>query len=140
LGLDVYVGPLTRYYTGDWKLITQQAAEAEGVEFHVIRQNERPPDAITDQGQVLSAVTAWRDALVAAAGGDLPRLDWDDSPTREYFTDKPDWDGYWALRLLAARDEFADERAPTRIELPSRKSDPITPASIDVARLVVRFI
>ncbi len=124
MGLDIYVGPLTRYYTGDWKLITQQAAEAAGIEFQVMRQHEAPADAVTDPSVVHEAVLAWRSALVRGANGLLPSLDWNDAPQADYFTDKPAWDGYWAVQFLAARDEFPDVRAPARIELPHEMPDP----------------
>lgn len=124
MGLDVYVGPLTRYYTGNWKLITQQAAEAAGIEFQVIRAHEAPADAVTDPSEVRQAILDWRSALVRGSGGRLPSLDWDDLPQADYFTDKPDWDGYWAVKFLAAHDEFPDVRVPTRVALPSQMGDP----------------
>jgi hypothetical protein len=124
MGLDVYVGPLTRYYTGNWKLITQQAAEALGVGFEIIRAHQAPDDRVTDPSEARQAILSWRSALVRGAGGDLPSLDWDDLPQADYFTDKPDWDGYWAVKFLAARDEFPDARVPARIELPNQMGDP----------------
>jgi hypothetical protein len=124
VGLDIYVGPMTRYYSGDWKLITQQAAEAAGLEFEVVRQHEPSADAITDPRAVHEAVLAWRGLLERANGPDFPSLAWNDAPQADYFTDKPDWDGYWAVRFLAARDEFPDVPAPARIEVPSKMRDP----------------
>jgi len=37
MGLDVYVGPLSRYYAGDWETIVQQAGRQQGVEVQVLR-------------------------------------------------------------------------------------------------------
>ncbi len=37
MGLDVYTGPLTRYYTGNWKTIVQQYAEANNMQFEIMR-------------------------------------------------------------------------------------------------------
>jgi hypothetical protein len=125
MGLDVYVGPLCRYYAGDWKLITQQAAEAEGIEFHVIRQHEPGPDAVTDPSEVRDGVLAWRSALEQAASGALPALDWPESPRADYFTDKPDWDGWWAVWFLAAHDEFPEVRAPTHVPIKFGAMDPV---------------
>jgi hypothetical protein len=124
LGLDIYVGPLSRYYAGDWKLITQQAAEAAGIEFRVVRPRNPPADAVTDPSVVHDAVVAWRSALVRGANGLLPSLDWNEAPQADYFTDKPDWDGYWAVQFLAARDEFPDIPAPSRVEPPGRMRNP----------------
>ena len=35
MGLDIYAGTLTRYYSGNWKLITQQVAEELGMSFSI---------------------------------------------------------------------------------------------------------
>ena len=51
MGLDIYVGSLTRYYAREWESIAQQAAREMGVEFQVIRQHD-PPDAISDSAQI----------------------------------------------------------------------------------------
>ena len=32
MGLDVYVGPLIRYYTGDWETIVQQIGRETGMQ------------------------------------------------------------------------------------------------------------
>ncbi len=41
MGLDVYVGPLSRYYGGDWETVIQQAAREGGFEVEVIRPGGR---------------------------------------------------------------------------------------------------
>jgi hypothetical protein len=46
--LNLYVTPLCRYYAGDRKSVIQQAAEQEGLTFHVVGPGKPPPDAITD--------------------------------------------------------------------------------------------
>ena len=120
MGLDVYVGPLTRYYTGDWKTIVQQVGEQCGLTVSV----ERPPqpkesalgwllDRLTKRPRTaVDAVILWRDRLrreLAIAG-----LDWNESPDAGYATDKPAWDGYGALILWAAYDELPKaKRRPT---------------------------
>jgi hypothetical protein len=105
VGLDIYVGSLTRYYAREWESIAQQAAREMGVEFQVIRQHD-PPDAISDPEQIRPAVFAWREALSQGLGENLPTaLDWDEGPASPYFTDKPTWDCYADLILWAAYDE-----------------------------------
>ena len=37
MGLDVYVGPFSRYHTGEWETIVQQAARANGMTVQVVR-------------------------------------------------------------------------------------------------------
>lgn len=126
MGLDVYVGPLTRYYSGEWKLAAQQAAEAQGLDVQVVRPRPERDGALAGRGpaEVRTALLRWRAAVVEASGGRLPELDWKDLPQDPYFTDKADWDGYWAVRLLAGRDEFPDIPAPREIQVPSRMADP----------------
>jgi hypothetical protein len=41
-------------------------------------------------------------------------LDWNEGPAAEYFTDRPDWDGYASLLLWAAHAEHPDLPRPAR--------------------------
>lgn len=105
MGLDIYVGSLTRYYAGDWELITQKAAKEMGLDLQVIRAHD-PDDAIRDPEQIRSTVLTWRNNLTVALGKSLSKpLDWDEGPEAPYFTDKPTWDCYSDLVPWAAYDE-----------------------------------
>ena len=110
MGLDVYVGPLTRYYSFEWETVIQQAGREQGMNVHMVRPAgwEKP-----DPGEVMEHVTSWRKALGDAIG--VP-MRWDESLTGEYDTDKPDWDAYHAVRYLALHEEFPDLPTPTRID------------------------
>ncbi|MGH3646434.1 MAG: hypothetical protein ACRDTM_04560 [Micromonosporaceae bacterium] len=107
MGLDLYVGPLTRYYLGDWQTITQQLGAQLGYEVSVVRPEPEPEDRVTDPGVVLGAVRDWQEGIGEALGSPL---DWSEGPALPYWTDKPDWDGYGAVALLAAYDEHPDLR------------------------------
>ncbi len=107
MGLGVYVGPLTRYHMGDWLLIAQQAGEQLGMKVTIVRTRPEPADAITDPAAVLDAVLGWQSRLCAALGGAQP---WAERAGLPYWTDKPGWDGYGGLVLLAAYDERPDLR------------------------------
>jgi hypothetical protein len=120
MGLDLYAGPLTRYHAGLWKTIVQQMGEAQGVPVHVIRLGGPAKTATPEATH--EAVIAWQRALREATG--IASLDWPESPSLPYFTDKPDWDGYWAVVLLAAADQFPDIAAPDEIGRRSRIGDP----------------
>jgi hypothetical protein len=88
VGLDVYVGSLTRYYAREWESTAQQPARDMGVEFPMLRQRDAP-DAISDPEQIRPAVFAWCEALSQGLAENLPNaLDWHD-PASPYFTDKP---------------------------------------------------
>jgi len=94
--LDVYVGPLTRYWLGDWETIVQQIGRERGFNVEFRRPNAlkegwlkrlvarfRPAGAKA----AIAAVRHWRDRV----RGDLrlPDLDWSEGLDVEYETDKP---------------------------------------------------
>lgn len=105
MGLDIYVGSLTRYYAGDWETIMQKTGREQGIEVQIVR-TEQPSDAITDPNQIISAVLSWRDNLSQGLGSSIDNpLDWNESNAALYFTDKPTWDCYSSLLLWAAYAE-----------------------------------
>ena len=105
MGLDVYVGSLTRYFAGDWELIAQTAARELGLEINIIRKHN-PEDAIRDPEALRPMVVNWREGLsqALAASLDAP-LDWEEGSSAPYFTDKPTWDCYGDLLLWAGYEE-----------------------------------
>src|SRR5262245_36489769 len=108
MGLDVYVGSLTRYYARDWETVVQRHARETGMPLTVLRPNEAE-DAVTDQDTIRTAVCTWRDNLSAGLGDNIAGpLDWDESAESPYFTDKPAWDSYASLLLWAAYLEHPD--------------------------------
>lgn len=113
MGLDVYVGTLTRYYTGQWETVVQQYCREQGVSYQVDRQDQ-PTDAVSDPAIVESAVAAWRQGLGAAlAPHGVADLTWIEGLEPPYFTDKPAWDCYAALLLWAAHDEYPGHPLPS---------------------------
>jgi hypothetical protein len=108
MGLDVYVGSLTRYLTGDWELIVETQARELGIPIRVERPNE-PEDAIRDPDVVRDAVLDWRNTLSAALG---KPLEWREDDAAPYFTDKPDWRGLIGLHMLAAHAEHPELELP----------------------------
>ena len=117
MGLDVYVGPLTRYYTGNWETILQQAAKGSDIPVRIIRPNlpnqewfARLLDLFRPRGPAAAAraVRRWRDRLRVELR--MPDMDWNEYPEAEYATDKPAWDCYGALILWAAYDELPNAK------------------------------
>ena len=105
MGLDVYVGSLTRYLAGDWETVVQKYGREQGVAVDIVREHHAP-DAITDPAEIRPVVLEWRANLSAAlqeSGG--PALDWDERADAPYFTDKPTWDAYGDLLLWATYHE-----------------------------------
>lgn len=109
MGLDIYVGTLTRYMAGDWETVVQQWARETGQDFRVVRTNPEPEDAITDPGVILELVEDWRSVVGEALG---QTLDWNEAPEAPDFTDKPGWDSFGSVQVLAARVELAEAATP----------------------------
>jgi hypothetical protein len=130
VGLDVYVGSLTRYYLQDWQTVVQQAGTAAGMQVQVVRTEPVADDQVTDPEEVLGAVAAWCEGLGQALG---VACEWPESADSPYWTDKPDWDGYGAVMLAAAYDERPDLR-PTGAGLFRRKASSDPPRDFGEAR------
>jgi hypothetical protein len=113
VGLDLYVGPLTRYYLSDWSTVVQQTGRDVGITVEIDRHGAEPQDPITDPDQMLGVVRRWQTGLGQALGC---LADWAEGATLPYWIDQPGWDGYGGLLLLAAYDERPDLRpdAPRR--------------------------
>jgi hypothetical protein len=106
MGLDIYVGGLVRYFTGDWELVIQRGGRQAGVEVRV----ERAVPLDADPVQARQAILTWQSSLAAILKEDLNfDLSWNESPDAPYFTDKPDWTAYGGLLLWAAHDEHRSE-------------------------------
>lgn len=101
MGLDIYVGPLSRYYGRSWRTIVQQAAGESGMECVIVRANQSEETVSSDDAQ--KVVLEWRQQLARALGIEL---EWNESVNGEYYTDKPAWDCYWALVLHASIEMF----------------------------------
>jgi hypothetical protein len=107
VGLDVYVGSLTRYYVEGSADVVDRIARRQGL----------PAGDGQDAEEVIrTAVVRWRDRLSSWLGDRLAApLDWDESGPAPCFTDKPSWDGYGGALLLAAHDEHPELPAPARV-------------------------
>ncbi len=112
MGLDIYVGSLTRYHSGNWETIVQQAGKAQGKPVYLHRAD--PPGAIEDPGTIQRIVLAWRAKLDKELKQRLASpLDWNEDPTAPYFTDKPTWECYEDLVIFAAYEEHPELQRPT---------------------------
>ena len=107
MGLDVYVGSLTRYYV---------EGPADVVERVARHQDMTVSDGQAAEEVIRAAVLHWRDRLSRWLGDRLAGpLDWDESGPAPCFTDKPGWDGYGGALLLAAHDEHPELPAPAMV-------------------------
>lgn len=105
MGMDIYSGTLTRYYSRNWKNITQQLAEENGQKCVVTDGcgNEiKPVEDPAEIEQIREAVSTWAENLTASLPTDKPMPIWDETTDKDYYTDKPDWEAYGALIMLQA--------------------------------------
>ena len=75
MGLDIYAGTLTRYYSHNWKTVTQQWAEENGWGFQKITpEGEAVPDEeeMTPE-EIRADMESWRDQVLLAALGRASR-------------------------------------------------------------------
>jgi len=111
VGLDIYVGPLTRYYLGEWETVVERYGREQGLPVTIVRpqvEQQKSGPRVT-AAEALQIVTRWRAGLTESLGSNLREpLDWLESEDGGYFTDKPAWDGYGNLVLLAAYEEHRD--------------------------------
>ena len=119
MGLDIYAGTLTRYYAHNWKSAVQQWAEANGYTFQrVTPEGEQvEEEAELDPAEIQDIVENWRDQVIAGISQPdrEPYLPWPEDNERPYYTDKPDWDAYGAMLLMAACRTY-EEPVPKTVE------------------------
>ena len=63
MGLDIYAGTLTRYYSHNWKTVVQQWAEENGYTFNRITPDGEPADNEEElsPAEVQASVENWRE-------------------------------------------------------------------------------
>ena len=119
MGLDIYAGTLTRYYSHNWKTVVQQWAEKNGYTFNRITPDGEPADDGEElsPAEVQAAVENWRDQILSAISqpGQLPYAPWPEDNEKPYYTDKPDWDAFGAMLLVAACHTY-NEPVPSTVE------------------------
>ena len=117
MGLDIYAGTLTRYYSHNWKTIVQQWAEENGYTFNRITPDGEPADNEEElsPAEVQETVENWRDQILAAISqpDQPPYTPWPEDNEKPYYTDKPDWDAFGAMLLVAACHTYEEPVPPT---------------------------
>ena len=117
MGLDIYAGTLTRYYSHNWKTVVQQWAEENGYTFNRITPDGEHADNEEElsPAEIQAAVEDWRDQILAAISqpNQPPYTPWPEDNERPYYTDKPDWDAFGAMLLVAACHTYEEPVPPT---------------------------
>ena len=119
MGLDIYAGTLTRYYSHNWKTVVQQWAEENGWGFQKITPDGEAADSEEEMSpaEIQAAVENWRDQILSAISqpGQPPYAPWSEDNEKPYYTDKPYWDAFGAMLLVAACHTY-NEPVPSTVE------------------------
>ncbi len=91
MGLDIYAGTLTRYYSHNWKTVVQQWAEENGYSFNRITPDGEPADNEEElsPAEIQAAVENWRDQILSAISqpGQPPYTPWPEDNEKPYYTE-----------------------------------------------------
>lgn len=108
MGLDLYAGTLTRYYTRNWKTAVQQWAEKNGYKVEMRSADGEPltQDEALNPAEVQADMEGWRNTVLSFLSKEEEA--WPESNDAPYYTDKPDWDALGALLLTAACHTYGE--------------------------------
>lgn len=112
MAFDVYAGGFARFFAREWENVAQKHARESGMKYQMIHPAGDSGPAKWEEVQ--DAVSHWRAALKNGLRENAPTdLDWNEGRDTPYFTDRPGWDGYSALVLMAAcigcKEPFPDK-------------------------------
>lgn len=114
MAFDIYAGGFARFYAREWENVVQAHARETGMHYQMIYPGDDPGPA--DWDEVAEAVQRWRQAIIAGLGEHAPvNLDWSEDRSGPYFTDRPGWEGYSGLVVMAACTALG-EPLPDRLD------------------------
>jgi len=111
MAFDIYAGTFVRFYTRNWENVIQKQAKLQGTKYTMIYSggDAGPPTA----ENVCTAVTAWKQGINAALSHQgLGPIEWSEDDEQPYFTDRPSWEGYFAIQQWAAHLEKPNFAVP----------------------------
>src|SRR6185295_35850 len=111
MGLDLYVGTLTRYYTGRWETEGQRVGRQAGIPVQIIYANGEPRRLGKLTAPIV--IARWRRRVAGKFAHLVPEgLTWSESGSKPYLARKPDHDGRRALVLAGAYAEHPELPRP----------------------------
>lgn len=113
MAFDVYVGTLTRYYRREWENVAQKLSREQGYTYRRIVAGGESDEPLPAAEDIQAAVGGWCRAMSAGIEPHgFGRIMWDEGEEQPYFTDRPSWNGYSGLLLLAAHSEHPELPTP----------------------------
>ena len=115
MAINIYVGPLVRFYSGNWKPVFIEGGSQKNDDKE--RGHAAPfADEKVSPVELRNYIIEWRKQISHALKKHLNGpLVWSETPDTAYYTDRPDRYGYDALRLWAAYAENPDIPKPTEL-------------------------
>ena len=104
MGLDIYAGTLTRYYSRSWKTTEEEYVSGKEDLYSHLRDyadEDDEPQLTPEQAEEL--ISTWQESLVNVLnenGIDIKK--WNEDAESPYYTDSPDWEAFGALLLISA--------------------------------------
>jgi hypothetical protein len=127
MALDLYVGTLTRYYSGDWEPALLSGGRPGELRRARLGQNGMEGE---DPDEIREAVLGWIQWANEEVDLLEERLDWSEEPELPYATARPSEEGLGALQLWASYVEHPDLPRPE--EMPEDwTEDPVLVKSLD---------
>jgi hypothetical protein len=105
MGLDIFAGTLSRYYSRDWQTVVQSAGGL------IVYPDGEPEKVSFEDAHFV--VDEWRKSLnIRIDKLQSNQLVWNEELSTPYFTDKPDFEGWLSLQLWAAYVEEPEAKRP----------------------------
>jgi len=114
MGLELYVGSLTRYFCGDWETALQKAARRNGLSYAKPTDKEKgddeaPPTREEMEPQVIEWKRGLKDEIKSSV---VESMDWDETQQSPYFTDQLHFQGHSSILLWSAYLEHPNLTRP----------------------------
>jgi len=136
MAFDIYVGPVSRYVSRDWKNTGQRIAEEQGFKYVMItpRQGGLLSRLFKPKPKPDDIYARWRAEVragLASVGFEGP--EWDDSAGQDYVTDRPGWEGHVAFVAQLAYARNPEMTPPTKaLTMPELAEDPAFEAELEI--------
>lgn len=102
MGLDIYAGTLTRYYSGNWELVSQQIAKQLGVAYtRITPEGENEPIQNPKEiAQIQEIVQNWQSLMYNQLPQEYREPLWDENIEKDYFTENIGHEPWIALSIV----------------------------------------
>ena len=120
MGIDIYCGTMTRYYSGDWDSEGKRYCLENGLEYKVIRPNsdEADDDEALSSEEIEELVLAWRASIIKDASKLRGKSfsPWQENRDMPYLTNRFDMGAFGAF-FIAYSSIYYEKKYPKAIDI-----------------------